>query len=134
MTVDAGLRILFRQHLPQFDWQSIETGATGRGVPDANYCCNGIEGWIEMKSATHWRAKVRPEQVGWAARRLDHGGRVFAAVRKGRDSLFLYHGSRLRDLCSERLDVVPALGRWDGGPGRWDWREVGNLLLFKNTC
>lgn len=129
MSVDAGLRTIFRNYLPLFDWQAIETGSVGGGVPDLNGCYCGVEVWIEMKKAKHWRATIRPEQVGWAERRLDHGGRVFAAVRKSRDSLFLYHGSRLRDLCSERLDTVPALGRWDSGPARWDWNEIARILL-----
>ena len=31
--MDGGLRALFRQHLPEVDWQSIETPMTGGGVP-----------------------------------------------------------------------------------------------------
>jgi hypothetical protein len=134
MTVDAGLRVIFKQYLPQFDWATIEVGAIGRGVPDANYCYEGVEGWIEYKSAEHWRAKVRPEQVGWSERRISHGGRVFVAVRRAKTELWLYHGSELRRLKDERLDAVPALGHWTGGPGRWDWRKIGATLLFKNIC
>ena len=137
MSVDAGLRQIFRKHLPLFDWQAIETGSVGGGVPDLNGCFNGVDVWIEMKKATHWRATIRPEQVGWAERRLDHGGRVFAAVRQviQGGGLFLYHGSKLRDLCRERIDMVPALGWWEGGPAAWDWDEIAKILLYyKNNC
>ena len=62
---DARLRQVFKEHLPDFDIQSVETWGTGRGVPDMNFCCNGIEGWIEFKMTKHWRVTVAPEQVAW---------------------------------------------------------------------
>jgi hypothetical protein len=131
MSVDAGLRVSFRHYLPRFDWATVEVGSIGRGVPDANYCCDGIEGWLEYKSADHWRARIRPEQVGWAERRLAHGGRVFCAVRRAQAELWLYPGSALRLLKDQRLDEVPNLGMWGGGPGRWNWQAVELLLLAR---
>ena len=29
--------------------QRIETGGTGRGIPDFNACCEGTEFWVELK-------------------------------------------------------------------------------------
>jgi Holliday junction resolvase len=129
MSVDAGLRPLFRKHLPKsFDVVTIESGSVGRGIPDINYCCNGVEGWIEAKKADHWRCVVRPEQIAWAERRLAYGGRVFIAVRRDSCELWLYHGEMTRRLLKERLDAVPCLGRWGGSPARWDWATVAELL------
>jgi hypothetical protein len=128
MAVDAGLRQIIRERLPQFDIVTIELGAVGAGAPDVNYCHAGIEGWIECKRADHWRATIRPVQVGWAERRLDFGGRVYVAVRRTEDELWLLQGCMIRRLCSERLDEVPWPGAWSGGPARRDWKEVARIL------
>ena len=134
MSVDAGLRSLFRKHLPQVDFLAVETPSTSRGVADMNYCFAGAEGWIEMKRAEGHKVRVSPEQVGWAERRLDHGGRVLVAVRKvlaRSDSLTLLWGDQLRSLRDELpLTEVPAIGTWTGGPARWDWKAV----LQAMTC
>jgi len=128
MATDGNLRRLFRENLRDFDWLAVETGLTTRGVPDANYCCDGAEGWIEAKTTIGWRVAVRPAQVGWAERRLRCGGRVFVAVRRKRAELWLFSGWALRPLTSRRLDTVAPLGCWRGGPSRWDWEEVRQLL------
>lgn len=128
MTVDAGLRQIFRERLPRFDWCTVEMGVTSRGVPDSNYCCEGVEGWIECKQAKHWRTVIRPEQIGWAERRIDHGGKVFCAVRRARDELWLYHGSQMRYLLKQRLDECLTLGHWEGGPAAWNWHRISQTL------
>ena len=128
MATDGSLRRLFKANLRGFDWLAVETSATMRGVPDANYCGWGAEGWVETKATQGWRVKVRPEQVGWAERRLRAGGRVFLAVRRGGVELWLFTGWALRPLVTSRLDEVAALGRWRGGPGRWNWAAVAAAL------
>jgi hypothetical protein len=128
---DGRLRLLFKSNLPKVDWCPLETGPTGRGVPDVNGCIGGIEFWIEFKKAEHWRVTIRPEQIGWAERRMLHGGRVFCAVRchaKGGDALWLYSGMALRRLKTLRIDEVNDLGNWPGGPAKWDWNLVATLL------
>lgn len=105
MSIDGGLRPIFREHLRSgFHWQSVETGATGLGCPDSNYCGKmavlgreyGIntlpetveasvlsaEGWIEYKQTSGWDCTLRPEQVGWNVKRSMMGGRVFVATRR----------------------------------------------------
>ena len=129
--MDGGLRKLFRQHLPQVDWQSVETAMTGEGVPDANYCVEGREGWVEMKATKAWAVRVRPAQVGWIERRLRHGGRVFVAVRRQHasrsDELWFFQGGAIRQLKDGGLravDPVHDVGHWGGGPTAWDWAAV----------
>lgn len=128
---DGRLRLLFKAHLPKVDWCPLETGPTGRGVPDVNGCISGIEFWIEFKLAEHWRVTIRPEQIGWAERRIRHGGRVFCAVRcrgaRG-DSLWFYSGMALRELKTMRVNDVDCLGQWYGGPALWDWNAVMDML------
>jgi hypothetical protein len=128
---DGELRKIFRKHLHGFDLLAVETGGTSSGVPDHNYCKDGIEGWCEMKSADHWRCTIRPMQIGWVERRLAHGGRVFCAVRRAGTELWLYHGSMMRRLASERLDAVPVLLQGHGGAAQWDWVVIERVLLSR---
>jgi hypothetical protein len=107
----------------------VETHSSGRGVPDSNFCYNGVEGWIEYKEARRWRVDIAPEQVAWAERRMRKGGRVFLAVRMER-RLWLFSGSAMRVIRAERgmISAAPILGEWDGGPARWDWVRILEIL------
>jgi hypothetical protein len=136
--IDGGLRQLLRQNIPRAHWVPIETGGTGRGIPDMNYCLDGAEGWIEGKQTSGWTVDLRPEQVAWLERRARAGGRVLIAVRRvcapgprrvGADELWLLRGSQAR--MAKTLGLRGAtpegellLGVWSGGPARWDWDEV----------
>jgi len=128
--IDGGLSAIFRRHLPEAHWQSVETSGTGRGVPDLNYCLDGREGWIELKLVSGWRIpSMRPEQVAWAERRARAGGRVFLAGRKG-GALWLWDASLAARALIDGGDVreVPALLRGLGGPARWPWAAIAALL------
>ncbi len=144
--IDGGLRSLFRQHLPQFDWQSIESGLTGAGIPDSNYCREGREGWIEYKRTTGWTVPLEPEQVGWIARRARYGGRVLVAVRQlapagprtaARDSLWVVGAAHVKEAKADGLRALwapPALAGgtlqvWHGGPVAWNWRAIAARLV-----
>jgi hypothetical protein len=141
VTIDGGLRKLFQEHLKTPHWQAIETGGTGRGIPDLNGCLAGAEFWIELKCTHGWVVStVQSEQVGWVERRERAGGRVFAAVRqmgRDRDVLWLLRPGALRALKDKtRLDELPGallVGRWEGGPAHWDWNEVGRSLVHLAT-
>lgn len=139
--IDGGLRSEFRKHLPRFHWQSIESGLTGGGIPDANYCYAGKEGWVEYKlSDTFPRLShpLSPDQIGWLERRHRAGGRVFIAVRYRHsggprlgvpvDRLYLYSGSAARSVALQGLSVAP-LARFEGGPSRWGWPKILEILL-----
>lgn len=114
---------------------------TGRGVPDSNYCCEGVEGWIEFKVTAGWTVAMRPEQVGWLMRRSRAGGRCWVAVRRRcpsgprrepADELWLFPGVDALVLQSDGLAafsraLTPAQ-RWEGGPAKWDWGRIADLL------
>lgn len=133
MTVDDGLRSLFRRHLPQVDWQSIESGGVNRGIPDSNFCHRGCEGWVEFKSTKGYVVDLRPEQIGWIARRVRSGGRVWIAVRRRHDGgprrgepvdeLYLVHGCYAKKAKLDGLRGLPSR-MYGGGPARWDWEHV----------
>jgi hypothetical protein len=137
---DGGLRQLFAKHLPEVHWQGIETGGTGRGIPDLNGCVGGVEFWIECKLTGAWAVTFEIGQVAWLERRARAGGRTFVAVRRHApsgprrgaaiDALYLYPGVAARTLSEKGMAGAPALGMWPGGPARWDWDRV-SLYLTK---
>ena len=139
--MDGGLRKLFRERFPEAHWTSVETGGTGLGIPDSEYCFpGGVQGWVEFKLTRARAVRVSPEQVAWAERRSRVGGRVYLAVRcqalpgprrAARDALFLYGGTQARAVLLDGLQAHP-LGSWVGGPARWDWTEVKSLLTKAN--
>lgn len=126
--MDGNLRKIFRERLPQVHWVSIETGGTGRGIPDSNACYQGTEWWVEFKLTSGWAVNLRPEQIGWLLQRTRVGGRTFVAVRRRVDELWLFLGSSARELKDGGLRSTPSLGHWPGGPGSWDWNRI--LQLF----
>jgi hypothetical protein len=143
---DGDLRSLFRRHLPQFDWQPIETGAISPGVPDSNACGRdgsgtGVDFWCEFKRTSGWSVGLDPFQVAWIHRRYRAGGRVWVAVRRWHDGgprlgdpvdeLWLIYGGHVLELAQVglRLDQALVSGVWRGGAGRWDWGCVGRLLI-----
>lgn len=128
MSIDGDLRKLFKRKLPAVDFVAVESSASGRGLPDSNYCVDGREGWLEFKATRGWKVRVSPEQVGWAERRVGRGGTVLLAVRKA-DRLWLFGADALRRFRSgeDARRVVP-LGTWGGGPSRWAWDEILAVL------
>lgn len=140
MSVDGGLRKIFRKYLPDIDWVSVETGGTGRGVPDSNGCAEGIEFWVEYKLTGAWSVRLSPEQVGWISRRMRHGGSVFVAVRRKTsagprrgdpvDELYIYSGNCVKELKDNGIKKgPPPLLKLEGGPSQWDWNSVRLTLL-----
>lgn len=140
--IDGGLRSTFHDKLRRgIHWQAIETGGTGKGIPDSNFCGADVgEGWVEMKLTDAWSVGLEAEQVAWLKKRILVGGRTFVAVRRQHDGgprkgspvdeLWLCSGIWAGELKSGGLkhpDVI-WLGVWSGGPARWDWDAVRELL------
>lgn len=99
-----------------------------------NYCGGNphpVEGWIENKRTLGWTVKFRPFQVPWLMQRSRAGGRCFVAVRQmssSRDNLHILPGSMAQRLAVEGLRTCPTTC-FEGGPGRWDWDQIRNILL-----
>ena len=130
--IDGGLRQIFRTHLPDAFWQSIETGSTGRGIPDSHYIFpGGVSGWIEYKATKANAVAVRPEQIAWLERYRRNGGRAFVAVRT-RSGCSLFDGLAARSLAQGGCKAVPSallIGLWAGGPSGWDWAHIRTRLV-----
>lgn len=134
---DAGLRKILHDNLPGH-WTTIETGAVAQGVPDSNYCLNGVEGWVECKrSHSYGIVGMRPGQCAWLFKRWFAGGNCWVAVRvlheggvrKGppEDTLCLVKGLYAPDLKRAGLSSVPYLS-WAGSPTGWSWEEIADCL------
>lgn len=129
--MDGELRKAFREGLRAWHWQSIESALTGAGIPDSNYCCHGVEGWLELKKADGWKVKFQVMQPAWIMRRVREGGRVHIAVRQTRtDILYLYWGGSVVALRDGNLKTVPPLAQWKRP---WPWQEIGELILQGNA-
>lgn len=137
--IDGGLRDKFRDKLRRgWHWQSIETGGTGRGIPDSNFCTDGIEGWIEFKKTEAWSVGLRTEQIGWIRERTIRGGRVFVATRRQTqggvrlgapvDEIWLHSGRVVSELGKHGLKGPDPLIVCSGGPENWDWDKIGEIL------
>ncbi len=102
-SLEKNLWGLLQSHLPRkkCDYQRIETGSTGRGIPDVNICYKGSEVWIELKIVKGRKVGLTSEQVAWHYRRARAGGVTWILARdkakgprKGTyDKLYLWPGS-----------------------------------------
>ena len=117
MTEKSGVWEPLRDGTPQVMWMRLEN-LVGTGMPDVNGCLNGVEVWLELKHvASGFKIKFQPTQPAWILKRTLYGGRVFVLVRK-LDTLYLYHGSQVRELVDQGLRVQPVLRM--AKPFDWD--------------
>lgn len=119
-------------------WDRMENGV-GVGMPDINFCLNGVEGWIEMKSPTepkHMHTplfgsnhRISQDQKNWFKRQMDAGGRAFILI--GTDKRWmLIHGRHVETLNTLTVIEIMAIAEWliqrpVRDPGAWNnLREV----------
>jgi len=141
---DGGLRALFRKHLSDIFWQAVETGGVGRGVPDSYYCGRRIDGagrmgWVEFKATPTTRIKFELGQVAWHDRHARSGGTSFIAVRRQHeggprlgppvDEFYLFASDRVVELDRVGLLAPTPTLHFVGGVRRWEWSQVGQVLL-----
>lgn len=141
---DGGLRQLLRTHLPELMWQAVETGGVGRGVPDSYYAGRRIDGvgrmgWVEFKGTSTTRIKFELGQVAWHDRHARTGGTSFIAVRRQHgggprlgppvDELHVYDSARALELDRVGLLTPAPLLHQTGGPRRWEWDALRQILL-----
>jgi len=81
-----------KRNLTEPLWQRIETGGTGRGIPDVfgafdNRCC-----WVELKIAKGNRVPLRPEQIAWLIKFGQTGLPTFILVGTDKRKMYLFSG------------------------------------------
>lgn len=85
---------------PHVDWQRIESGGTGEGIPDVNYCGRGgVEGWLEGKYQASFpmrhdtpvfgREGLSASQIEWLWKRHRLGARVWILAGVGREAYLI---------------------------------------------
>ena len=86
MAKESQLWTLVKENLPKdAHVQRIETGLTGKGVPDLNYCQKGREIWIELKSIEGNKSQLSSFQIAWLYNRTKAGGKCFVLIRKKKE-------------------------------------------------
>lgn len=86
---------------PRVHLSWIESHATSVGAPDIQYCCDGVEGWIELKAGDD--LEVRASQVSWMREHVRAGGNPLILIQIS-DMFLVVHGSRAKSL---RMDSSP---------------------------
>jgi hypothetical protein len=115
----------FRKRIKEFSgpcgfdvhWQSIESSATGQGIPDLNGCCQGQDVWLELKYTEHLKTKnigLKPPQIAWIYKRAKAGGNVWIALymqTKKRDVGFIYlwQGKKVQKVAEHGTEFQPNL-------------------------
>ena len=129
---------LINKHLPnKCHVQRIETGSTGRGIPDVNLCHMGMECWVELKIVKGKKVKLSPEQIAWHFRRARAGGVSWImardkvdGVRKGKyDRIYLWPSSCVQEVFEKGIDCK-------GGfvfESPFDWVKL-QAALFGGGC
>jgi len=140
MASDGNLRPIFRQYLTDIFWTSIETGSTGRGIPDSFGIIDSFTFWAEFKiTEANALSTLFAEQVAWHLRYARCGGISFIIVRQrceagprreARDNLYIFRGREAAKLKASGLKGAKPLGSWIGtGPASWDWPGIQSCLL-----
>ena len=110
MPKESQLWTLIKQHIPKdAHVQRIETGLTGKGVPDLNYCQNGKEIWIELKSIQGNKSQLSPFQIAWIHNRAKAGGNCYVLIRKNKE-IRLFQPKTLEELQELNWNSEPAIG------------------------
>ena len=100
---------LVKPHIPKdAHVQRIETGLTGKGVPDLNYCQNGKEIWIELKSIQGNKSQLSPFQIAWIHNRAKAGGNCYVLIRKNKE-IRLFQPKTLEELQDLNWNSEPVI-------------------------
>jgi hypothetical protein len=88
---------------------SVESHATSAGIPDLDFCWDGLEGHIELKFWTVKNNKgLRPSQVRWFRDRIKAGGKPCLLVKTMANIFILVPGTRYRDLQGKVSSLMQA--------------------------
>ena len=99
---------------PHGHFSRVESGATASGIPDVDYCVNGVESHIELKvcSDTRKGVKLRDTQYRWFRERVEAGGHpvLLLKVIGSIPSYYLFYGKTIVEMKGHRHTM---LRYWD---------------------
>jgi|TARA_Y100000310_G_scaffold333095_1_gene409945 Holliday junction resolvase len=116
-----------KRNLTEPLWQRIETGGTGRGIPDVfgafdNRCC-----WVELKIAKGNRVPLRPEQIAWLIKFGQTGLPTFILVGTDKRKMYLFSGLEAIIVKDLGLKADPLLKL----TAPYDWVKLQEVLFWK---
>ena len=124
MPKESQLWTLVKQHIPKdAHVQRIETGLTGKGVPDLNYCQKGKEIWIELKSIQGNKSQLSPFQIAWIHNRAKAGGNCYVLIRKNKE-IRLFQPKTLEELQELNWNSEPSIGT----TAPYDWPHLFSAI------
>ncbi len=129
-------RALIKAFKRRGHFSEVESHETSAGIPDIDYCMNGIESHIELKFGNAIAPRIRPSQVKWFRDRVRAGGHpwLFTCIMGTSGKYWMLHkgaaiGTHLlhleRDLKKWQLCSI---AMWEG---RMDWDELYCFLTTK---
>ena len=117
-----------RRNLTEPIWQRIETGGTGRGIPDVFGAFGGECCWVELKIAKGNRVDLRPEQIAWLIKFGQTGLKTFILVGTDKRKMYLFPGLEAIIVKDQGLKADPLLEL--NAP--YDWSKLQEVLFWKN--
>tara|TARA_R110002020_G_scaffold421617_1_gene630787 strand:+ start:2807 stop:3190 length:384 start_codon:yes stop_codon:yes gene_type:complete len=117
-----------RRNLTKPLWQRIETGGTGRGIPDVFGAFEGECCWIELKIAKGNRVDLRPEQIAWLIKFGQTGLKTFILVGTDKRKMYLFPGLEAIIVKDHGLKADSLLEL----SAPYDWSKLQETLFWKN--
>ena len=131
---------ILKHNLPQgYDRLERIENIVGVGTPDVNYCIDGREGWIEMKSPieksnpnsklfTGRNHKLLQTQKNWFLQQKNAGGKGFILIATDKRWL-LINGNRWADFINEyNIKELEAVSCWSAMRPVKDWNNLRSRL------
>jgi|TARA_R100001163_G_C5057478_1_gene193991 Holliday junction resolvase len=115
----------FKRNLKEPLWQRIETGGTGRGIPDVFGVLNGLCCWVELKVARGNKVNLSAEQVAWLIKFGQTGLPTFILVGTDKRTIYLFSGMEAREVLDNGLKHEPLLKL----KAPYDWSKLQEELF-----
>jgi|TARA_R100001530_G_scaffold2356_3_gene3960 Holliday junction resolvase len=107
-------------------WQRIETGGTGRGIPDVFGAYKGVCCWVELKIARGNKVHLTPEQTAWLIKFARAEVRTFILVGTNKKTMYLFSGNEAREVLDHGIKHRPLLKL----KTPYEWKQLEKALYF----
>jgi len=100
MSPEQKLWLRLRPHFPSGCHVTRIENTTCSGVPDVNFCLDGIEYWLELKIVTERGAVLRKFQYAWGKQRILRQGRVYIIGYDSKEQIYYLQNMLFASVCS----------------------------------
>ena len=113
------------------------------GMFDVNYCIDGTEGWIEIKSPEEPKRqttklfgsnhKLSQDQKNWCLRELQAGGLAWVLISTEQRWLLIHgsHADNIHDLTISELIEIARWHKMKPVKGNEPWKELRQVLASR---